>query len=337
MRALVAAVLMGLLTGCGSVASRQPAATSASPSPAAQPASEARTPPPFPLAPLTHVDFACRLPITTSSSAGFEYSFIDFPSRKQSPTSSPGYVYYDAAVGRWLPAPSYLWSPDGRQYATTDHPPGSPTRVRIVDAATGTDSRVFTMPNAQSYFVLEFTTKGVELAVTGPGVWRLDPATGHVVKVSDGFYAPEDEWIGTSNPGDVIPSPDSGYAFRNPADRIGHRGADGTVTPWFYMPGRMLLWLPFVGSQALLVEVSTDAGVEYWLVNGPNRATRLASYSQSSQQTLPLTDMDTGGFARAAADAHGIWLGGGSIYLITASGAIERVDDHGGFPAGICA
>src|SRR5260370_21532366 len=161
-----------------------------------------------------------------------------------------------------------------------------------------------------------------------------DTSTGQGIKVSGGFNAPEDEWIGMLDPRDVLPSPVSGYALRNPTDRIDHRDAIGTATTWFYQPGKTLWWLPFAGSTALLVEVATDAGVEYWLVSGPNRTSRLASYSQSSQQTLPSTDMDIGGFYRAVADTHGIWIGGGSIYLITASGAIERVDDNGGYPAG---
>jgi hypothetical protein len=275
------------------------------------------------------------------SSRFVAFSFIDFPSRQQSPANSQGsYIYYNPVVDRWLPAPRYLWSPDGRQYAVSDNQPTTPptpTHVHIVDAATGADARVFTMPDSQSYFVLEFTTKGVELGVAGPGVWRLDATTGQVIKVSDGFNAPEDEWIGIWDPRDVLPSPISGYPFRNPADRIDHRDATGTLTSWFYLPGKVLSWMPFLGSTALLVEVETDVGVEYWLVNGPNRSTRLASYSASSQQTLPSTDMDIGGFYRAVADTHGIWLGGGSMYLITASGAIERVDDHGGYPAGICA
>jgi len=347
MRVLAAAALMGLLTGCSSVASHLPAATSAQTSPIAgaspspSPIPTARTAAPFPLPPLTHVDFSCRLPVLGSASTGFDFSFIDFPSRRQSPTNSQGsYIYYDAVVDRWLPAPSYVWSPDGRQYAIADNPPATPptpTHVHIVDSATGADVRVFTMPDTQSYFVLEFTTKGMELAVAGPGVWRLDPTTGHVVKVSDGFYAPEDEWIGVWDPRDVLPSPISGNSPRNPADRIDHRDATGTLTTWFYQPGKVLSWMPFLGTPALLVELETDAGVEYWLVSGPNRSTRLASYSQTSRQTLPLTDMDIGGFSRAVADTHGIWLGGGSMYLITVSGVIERVDDHGGYPAGICA
>ena len=351
MRAFVAVVAVGLLTACTVVASHAPAATSAQPSiiARASPTPTAQTAPPFPLPQLTRVGFSCRLPVIDSRL--FPFSFVDFPTRQPTPANSPGYIYYDEVVNRWLSAPRDVWSPDRRQYAIADPPQQprypqpatsaatlpAPTHVHIVDAATGADVRVYTMPDTKDYFVLEFTTKGVELAASAPGVWRLDPTTGRVAKVSEGFYAPEDEWIGTWDPRDALPSPASGYGYRNPADRIDHRDADGTATTWFYRPGKVLTWLPFVGSTAVLVEVGTDDGVEYWLVSGPNRSTRLAGYSQNGQQTLPLTDMDTGGFYRAVADMHGIWLGGGSIYLITVSGAIERVDNQGGYPAGICA
>src|SRR5216683_1092930 len=81
MRALVAAVLMGLLAGCGSVASHLPGATSqpssiagASPSPSPTP-SQSPTASPS----LAGQALSCRLPVRWAAQDGFKGGFLSFP------------------------------------------------------------------------------------------------------------------------------------------------------------------------------------------------------------------------------------------------------------------
>src|SRR6266851_5053631 len=123
MRALVAAVLMGLLAGCGSVASHLPAATSqpssiagASPSPSPTP-SQSPTASPS----LAGQAPSCRLPVRWAAQDGFKGGFLSFPDQVLTvdPTAS---LFYDRAFAKWLPAVRTQVSPDGRRYASGGEP-----------------------------------------------------------------------------------------------------------------------------------------------------------------------------------------------------------------------
>src|ERR1700676_1838738 len=87
---------------------------------------------------------------------------------------------------------------------------GAAPRVHVVDSTTGSDIRVVTMPNAQPYAVADFTNSGVYLIVsyegTAPGVWLIDPTTGALAKVSDGYYQPAGAgWKSIIDPSDPNP------------------------------------------------------------------------------------------------------------------------------------
>jgi hypothetical protein len=288
---------------------------------------------------------ACRLPVYRYVGGSAAGSFIDFPNGAITDASAHG-TFYDAAVARWLPIFKDQVSPDGRRYAYFEgwsvNPPRA-IRVHVVDAATGVDIRVVSMPDTQPYFIIDFTNTGIYLGNgfqgRGPGVWRLDPDTGTVMKVSNGLYPPDAQWIGAVDPKDPQPyrSAMTGMAGEN---RIDHRNAGGQTTTWFYRPGHVLLWIAFAGAPKLLVQASWSdpnnpaiGGVEYWLVTAPDHATELAAYS--FQETGPysgLTDLP-----RAVADRHGVWVGGGqALYLFTPAGSILREYPQSVYPAGTC-
>jgi hypothetical protein len=294
---------------------------------------------------LTTVDFSCRLPAYRRGGEATSW-FIDFPALSVSVTSELG-TFYDAAVSRWLPAFQNQVSPDGRRYAYTEgwsaSPPSAP-RVHVVDAGTGADVRVVTMPDAQPYFVIDFTGTGVDLGIgfegRGPGVWKLDPTTGVVTKVSDGLYPPSTQWLGVVDPSDPQPyrSAMTGMPGEN---RIDHRDAAGQTTTWFYRPAHVVRWIAFATNSALLVRSdwsdpanASVGGTEFWLVSAPNEAIELATYT--FQETSPYLDLSNG-FQTAIADSHGIWVGGEqSLYLVTLQGAVLRVYPKSAYPASGC-
>jgi hypothetical protein len=271
-------------------------------------------------------------------------SFIAFPAGTSMSAGQSGY-YYDRAVARFLPVPRSAISPDGLRYAYTEgwlaNPPTA-TRVHVVDARTGADLRSVAMPDTQPYFVIDFTSSGIDLGIgfegRGQGVWKMDPNTGVVAKVSDGLYPPDAQWFGVVDAKDPQPyrSAISGMPGEN---RIDHRDAAGQTTTWFYRPGFELAWVAFIGTPALLVLAhSHDLTVpvdnfEYWLAVGVGQATELAAYG--SQQSSPYSGLYDG-FRSAIADSHGIWIGGGSLFLVGRSGNVQRVYGQAVSPANGC-
>ena len=345
---LLVACLVPLVVACSQAPPSSSSQVSSQPSspPSSQPSPQSTAQVTWPIdLSLSQVDFSCRLPVLDVVQPGIADAFINFPAGSLTPAGSGGY-YYDWVVGRWLPVGRYSVSPDGRSYAVAKdwsvH--GSPARVHIVDAATEADVWVVTMPDQREYGVVDFTISGVTVVPFGntveAGVWRVDPATGALTKISDGYYQPPvGEWIGMVDPRD--PNHQFSHATGSPVaqpDRIDRRDDSGKTTTWIYKPGYWLYWFAFVGSPLLLVEASRVAATggvdehQYWLVTGPGRLTMLSGYA--GQEPSPYRDL---AFASGLADKHGIWMSGStSIYLINKSGAIFRVSDHGGVPVNSC-
>src|SRR6266850_2430813 len=125
MRAFVAAVVVGLLTGCGSVALHPPAATSqpssiagASPSPSATPPTTSPS--------LAGQALSCRLPVIWTAKDGFKGGFLSFPDHVLTvdPNASS---FYDRAFAKWL----LLRGPRFHQtVGGTRTPERSPTRTQ---------------------------------------------------------------------------------------------------------------------------------------------------------------------------------------------------------------
>jgi len=297
---------------------------------------------------LTLVDFHCSLPVYRSAGPRLIDATVVFPTLTTIPGGEGGY-YYDRQVSRWLPVTRNAVSPDGRRYAYAEGwavTPQAAPRVHVVDATTGKDIRVVTMPDANPYGVADFTNSAIYLITAyegvGPGVWRLDPDTGAVMKVSDGFYHPAGAaWTTVVDPRDPNPTTSAmdGQPQPNRIDRID--GAGGAAT-WFYKPGYAVYSVAFAGNHALLVQASSEVNsnvmykTEFWLVSAPGKQARLASFDGALQPPSPYRDLSSG-FYSAIADAHGIWIGSeNSLYLVKPSGQILRVYGGSAYPANGC-
>jgi hypothetical protein len=298
--------------------------------------------------PITAVDFRCALPVFSIVASRLQNAFISFPTLTTTVAGGGG-RYFDRAVSRWVPVSRQSVSPDGLQYSYTDGwnvSPPVPPRVHVVDASTGLDIRAFSMPDAQPYAVVDFTSSGIYLVIayegTAPGVWRLDPATGAVAKTSDAYYQPPGAgWMSVIDPADSNPVRSALDGQPQP-DRIDRRDSAGRTVTWFYKPGYAVLAVGFAGTPALLIQanyqdVSKQAyRSEFWLVTAPGKSVKLFAYDGNGQAPSPYGDLSSG-FYNAIADQHGIWIGSDhSLYLVKRSGQILRVYGESVYPAGVC-
>jgi hypothetical protein len=349
MREIVTLAAIVAISACG--ASLPPATTDArsasatrevSP-PAQTPAAAA--PSDGPTLPLTSLGFACRLPVYSHDGGVALDFFIDFPRSSVTAASGQG-TFYDPVVARWLPVFRNQVSPDGLTYAYTEGwgvSPSNPLRLHIVDAASGADVRVVSLPQTLPYFVLDFTDSYIDVGLAyegrGPGVWRIDLGSDVVTKVSEGIYPPGAQWVSVVDPRDAKPNLSTLSGMPQP-NRIDRRDSMGDATTWFYRPGHSLSSVAFAGDSALLVESGwtnmseATGGIEFWLVTAPNQATELASYMFG--QPSPYEDL-ADGFFGAIVDDHGIWIGGQhSLHLVSSAGSILRVYAESAYPAGPC-
>lgn len=279
----------------------------------------------------------CTIPVY--SQTGGADSFLTFPGPSVKPAGQGG-RYFDEANRRWLPVERQAVSPDGRRYAYTEGWAASPAtapRLHIANASTGADLRVVTMPDANPYVVADFAADGVYVIIsyegTAPGVWRVDPGTGSVTKVSDGYYVPAGPaWLSVVDPRDPNPyrSAETGQPY---PDRVDRRDASGAITTWFYQPGVAVFAAGYVSPlQLLVMTLSGDPQQQtaYWFVSAPGQAFEMLKPADAALYA----DL---AFFTAISDAHGIWFGGGaSLYLATPTGVMLRVYDHSAFPANGC-
>jgi hypothetical protein len=216
MRLATGAAVLMLTIGCtGSVAE------DVHKSPVASAARDTDAPSPSPSdPPLSTISFACRLPVTKSTSGGdyvgYAGGFLSFPAAtfQSDPTGgmhsrymeggfatdhppvlygSPqaGPPFYDAAQRRWVPASAAQSTADGAFYAygTGINLIKEQPSVRVVDVAHATE-KTFTpaIPGIETpagFFVVDFDANGVYFMTWrgdsyGSGVWLLNPATGDV-------------------------------------------------------------------------------------------------------------------------------------------------------------
>jgi hypothetical protein len=105
-----------------------------------------------------------------------------------------GGLTYDRAFSRWVPAPASLIKPDGTSYVYVEFspagPPVSPSRLHVVDVATGGDRVV--LARGSSDIPLAFAAEGIYVQTNKfdngapEGLWLLNPVTGAVKTIDPG-------------------------------------------------------------------------------------------------------------------------------------------------------
>jgi hypothetical protein len=306
---------------------------------------------------VTTVDFACRLPVVTSSSqgsAGFtlQGGFINFPAAKIEydpagtmhssqqdviTTATPvlhgsGFVpFYDRAASRWVPAPASQALADGSGYAyTTWNPNTSISTAHIVNVASGkAKSFDLSLPQWDPY-VADFRANGVYLlsgsALGGPGegAWLLDPQTGAVklLRQIHSAWAARDgyAWAARFDSRDKTVWAPSELAPANSLVRIDL--ATGAETIWFYRAGSYP-W--FVGLDSFgrpLVLLGGPTGNEIRLIDQPGSSGALV-YAGS-----------IAGLDYMQGDRDRLWFGNArGIYLYRPGRGFQKVFAYDADPA----
>ncbi len=351
MRAFVAAVVMGLLTGCGSVALHPPATTSqpssiagTSPSPSATPSptlSQSPTTSPS----LAGQALSCRLPVIWAAKDGFKGGFLSFPDQVLTvdPTAS---VFYDRAFAKWLPATRSQVSPDGRRYAYAGEkaPSYAGGKLHVVDVATGVDTVVYS--GGTTYSVVDFAAAGIYVtSAQAPdgathGLWLQDPSGGQPKLISSEILDPAvgggAAWGLHFNAADPSPGPGGVEGPLNEVLRFDLR--TGASTPWFYRPGARVWILGFDAAGHPFVRVYTEANVtdpvELWLVQSQSQAIRLFAGGGPTPAQLGAVDNHGVWFDSWRVSPNTVWLyAGGSLQKVATIDVVGVIDV---FVAGGC-
>jgi hypothetical protein len=283
-----------------------------------------------------------------------------------------GQTTYDATAARWLPVARHQVSDDGLRYAYRellrgdpnaigDQPPGA-VRFHVVDVRTGSDQVVYTTNGTPPFVITGFSEQAIWLTRCGNeeggcwgSLWRLDPATGKVTKVSDR----RGRWVISGGagwtvicssprypPGDTSsPPPDTclmGLADSKPDQLLRVDLTTGDEETWNREPGIVLLG---IGPDGLPV-LKLNSGDESTLLRVTQRGQTERLFS------VPVDKLNPGGGFEGpvVADKTGIWLAvvdGGpqpravspamavGIYMYSKSSGVRKVSDFPGLPVGI--
>jgi hypothetical protein len=147
---------------------------------------------------------ACRLPVVDGTSQLAERGWVTFPSGQYTPDTTPvtgpsGNLIptsdsYDWAIGAWLPVSDVYVSPDGANYVTEDETASGP-ELHLVDAKTRKQTLIpagHGPSKGYDWWLVGYGHQGLYLGVLSvvgetpseaPGLWLLNPATGHFQQI----------------------------------------------------------------------------------------------------------------------------------------------------------
>jgi hypothetical protein len=251
--------------------------------------------------------------------------------------SGRGRITYDGAAGRWFPVSASQVTPDGMHYAyveaimpaATGSQPGpgpiaTGERIHVVDVRTASDTVVFNHSGDPYFTIVGVGQQVVYLSAAcvegcSPDslkLWRLDPTTGVLTKLSDrkGFNWQISEpyaWVGT-------------YGESTPRLlRIDLR--TGQADAWLTAPDLDFLGLDHVGLP--LVTLNDDQRSLLLSVRAPAQTVQLFSGPSNGEFTV------------AIADRTATWIGGGQsgdegIYVYTGGSALRKLSTFAGLPVG---
>jgi hypothetical protein len=342
-------LLLALISACGPQATKNTAAITPHPSPSPPGGKETATPASAP----APQGFNCKLPVVTDPSGGGWLTFpagtyqADPKANVNLPTPSyfPLSRSYDKAFERWLPVPRDWISPDGKHYAYPELPapdyhggPTPPGGVHVVDIASGTDHffNPGTPPQDSFWWVLDYETEGVYIAVQGngpappTGLWQLDPPTGAVRKISDTLQSQYISGGGAWSTADALTGHGPG-----PGSRLLRTDLKtGAMESWYKRNDIEFTVAGADGQGHPILEVSKYQTKQLLLITGPGSATILLPAPGSAVPTLT-------NIVHPVADSHGIWLGdtAGTISLYTPETGIKQmaqVSTTNVAPAGGC-
>jgi hypothetical protein len=243
-----------LITACGQNAGNvglKPTATARS---SAQPSAES-TPQPSPSP--TPFDFTCRLPVISNpGSDKTNRGWVTFPGGQFSlDPSSQWNGSYDWAIHAWVPVEQWAVAPDGNSYVV--HTGGAypverndePASITVVNARTGSRKVILSTKGPKAppgWSILAYTSRGVLLGAFGPGyetpgppapgIWLLDPASGHIRLLEGTHY-----WSGDSIVRQTTTGGGFAWGFDYPEGSVGGTGtevyrldlATGQTVAWY--------------------------------------------------------------------------------------------------------
>ncbi len=158
------------------------------------------TPQPSPSPTPARADLTCRLPVIFNPPTDkTDHGWVTFPGGQFSVDSASQWNgSYDWAIHAWVPVEAWGVAPDGKTYLTYTDITGA---YSLVNARTGSRKVILSTkgPKAgQLWSMVAYTNEGVILGAFGrgsdtmgppePGIWLLDPASGHIRLLEGSHY-----------------------------------------------------------------------------------------------------------------------------------------------------
>ncbi len=223
-------------------------------------------------------------------------------------------LMYDRALARWIPVSSALVKTDGTAYTyaqATAATIGSPTRIHLVDVASGSDRVVYSAP--ASDYPIAFAPEGIYFShfqYEGPsvGLFLLDPATSRVTTVdSNGWWGV----VGASEAwGFAAPSVGLGSPIQR-VDRLDLKS--GQITNWLTASGQDSLWVDGLDASGRPIVQVSQAG-------GTTQSYRVITAAGVTQPLFSPEDIYLSG---PLADQHGLWFRGDRGIYLFSGGALH--------------
>jgi hypothetical protein len=244
-----------------------------------------------------------------------------------------GGLTYDRSAGRWVPASQALLSPDGSRYtygvpASDPAGPTTPSRIHVVDVATGSDRVVYASQSPD--YPVAFAAEGIYVfrsrwEIAPVGLALLDPASGQVTTVTDkgywGRFGVGEAWgsLNVGGMGTLTPTVDRlDLKTGQSSQWLRVAEPDSAWVIGLDLAGRPIVQIgPIDGSQPTRYVVLTSPGV-----------------------TEPLFS-STSIVYSVVADQHGLWIGedngmylfsGGALHFVFASSSENEIE----YAAGGC-